>query len=125
VCNRKRFLFPFFGRELVFLEKLELAVSLWRGFSLTADKIDAFAKLPVGHFDNRDKSLDWYNLFDAVYVYGSRFIAGAMTDVDRELHHREPVFQQVFPKPRCRFSLDFCFDWQIKEAVEPHECVLT
>ena len=107
--NEKCFLFSFLGKESVFLEKFELVVCLRWGFPFSTDEVNTFAKLFVGHFDNGDKSFDGYKFFDAIDVHGAGFIAGAVPNVHGKLHHGESVFDQVFPKPRRRFALNFCF----------------
>jgi hypothetical protein len=51
------------------------------------------------------------------------FGAGAVAQVHAKLKHGETIFEHVFPKPGCIFSVELCFGGQVVHYHNPHNTV--
>lgn len=52
---------------------------------------------------------------------GAGFPAGAMADIDRELHHSEAILEKIFPEAGCCLAVQFGFCGQVKHDIQPHQ----
>lgn len=88
-----------------------------------ADDVNHVGKLAVGHFDDGNHPFGRHEVADAIDVDGTRFMAGAVANIDGKLKHAEAILQQVFAKAGGGFPLGFGLDGEVEHDVEPHEGV--
>ena len=81
-----------------FSKHFELGAGFRRGGLLAPRYVDHVAELPIRHFDHGYETFDGHALADSVDMNGPGFIAGAMPDINGELHHGETVADEVLAK---------------------------
>jgi len=109
---------------VVFLEHFQLLRRRRMALLLLSFKYLHHPKLPVRDPQNSHLSFFGESVLHAFHVNFRILIAHAMSNVNRELEHVEPVLQELLTELRVRTSIHICFRRQVKENEDPHDAIL-
>ncbi len=101
-------------------ENLQLHRSRSQWFAGFPPQIDSISILFIGNFQNCHMTLRRNILLYSIDVYVSILVTWAMPDIDRKLHHSEPVRKQTVSELTGKFSFLLGVGWQIEKYVNPH-----
>lgn len=108
---------------LFFLEKFELLDGFRVFHQVMPPEYLHHSKLFIRNAHDPHMALWREDLFYPLYMDFSILPAGAMTQVNAELEHIEPIAHNLLSEPGIYFPVLLGFGWQVKKYEHPHDTV--